>query len=161
MKTLLLSTLLVATFAFAGDPIPDIDVTISPAAGGAAVKTVKTDRNGKFVCTGLPNGAYSVKFSGAGLKLKSPSGLKFEQTITVAREASTGMATGREAAAGTPAAPRDAATGQASGKRQHKPMTVRKDMSADGNDFTMTVTVDGDAISGMCTLNTSRSNIKK
>jgi len=44
--------------------------------------------------------------------------------VQTAREASTGMATGKSATI----APRDPATGQASGKRQHKPITIRKEI---------------------------------
>jgi len=62
--------------------------------------------------------------SGAG------AGKATAQTVTTAREASSGMATGREAqtgkATGNAAAPRDVATGQMSGKRQHSDITIVK-----------------------------------
>ena len=57
-------------------------------------------------------------------------------SVQTAREASSGMATGKEAigsqssgaGAGKVTAPRDMATGMASGKRMHKPFTITKEI---------------------------------
>ena len=57
--------------------------------------------------------------------------------------------------------PRDTASGQASGKRMHKPCTITQEWSASSPILRVTVDEPGSPVVLKCSINTTRSNIKK
>jgi len=95
---------------------------------------IKGEKQGQFKGEGVDATSGRIpasQFSYIGSQSSgSGAGKATAQTVTTAREASSGMATGREAqtgkATGNVAAPRDVATGQMSGKRQHSDITIVK-----------------------------------
>jgi hypothetical protein len=135
--------ILSASFAFAaeGDPIPGIDVKFVNA-DGMVVKTVKTDATGKFTCT-LDEGVYGVCISNeacaaAVIKTKTKSNQSNDRTYSAGHfmlnlDGSSDIVVGDLDGDGKldrVVSPRDIATGQASGKRMHKPFTITKEWSA-------------------------------
>ena len=129
----LLSFLVISNVAFAGAPVSGADVEITNTTTGKVIKT-KTDALGNFSSCDLPTGTYSVCCTINGKKFDLPSnetGGKYDVQ-----------------------SPRDLATGQASGKRMHKPITITKELDKS----TVTVTCADGCCKGQ--INTSRSNIK-
>jgi uncharacterized protein GlcG (DUF336 family) len=88
--------------------------------------------NGACKLDGIAPGTLTVTVCDASGKPLTTSNFSLDMTFTVqsAREASTGMATGKMATGSTTevAAPRDAATGLATGKRQHSPIRITKEI---------------------------------
>jgi opacity protein-like surface antigen len=127
-----------------GDPIPGLDVKLKNMSGGNSY-AAHTNEDGSFSVKNIEDGIYQAmtvsdttsfavnnKTANANYKLVEMEngecgihsnnmiyvdGQMYAEVIT-AREASSGMATGRITV------PRDIATGQASGKRMHKPVSV-------------------------------------
>lgn len=100
-----LSVSIAFVFAFslliAGDPIPGIDITIKNLDTKKTFKT-KVKKNGKFSFKKLKPGKYTMTLTYKGKSMTI--GKKRGEELTV----------------------RDAASGMASGKRQHKPLTITK-----------------------------------
>lgn len=65
-----------------------------------------------------------------------------------------------EMAKHTITSPRDPASGQATGKRQHKPISVTKEWSASSPLLRILIDEPGSSVTLKCSLNTTRSNIK-
>jgi type VI secretion system Hcp family effector len=114
---------------------------MSVAAGVAFASTsdyflvIKGDKQGEFKgegSGGLTGRIFGSQFSYIGSATSGAgSGKATDSSIKTASEASSGKATGREAQSGKAtgsavAAPRDTATGQMSGKRQHSDITIVK-----------------------------------
>jgi len=55
------------TTAFAGDPVPGIDVSLEQIPGGKILHSV-TDAHGKFGFAGLKSGSYAIHLGSAGLQ---------------------------------------------------------------------------------------------
>jgi hypothetical protein len=72
-----------------------------------------------------------------------------------------GAVSSDEQASHTITSPRDPASGQATGKRQHKPHMIVKEWSASSPMLRITVEENGSPVVLKCTINTTRSNIKK
>lgn len=127
--------ILSASFAFAteGDPIPGIDVKFV-GADGQVVKTVRTDASGTFTCT-LDEGVYGVCVSHDACrsvvktKTKSNQSNDFMLNLNGGTDVVVGDLDG-DGKLDRVLAPRDIATGQASGKRMHKPFTITKEWGA-------------------------------
>jgi hypothetical protein len=115
----------------------DMFLLIEDVKGKVTKVNIKDD--GTFQTPPLKAGTYSFSWgvsqqgiresptkasSGREASAPSISEIVCSYELQTAREASTGMATGKSATI----APRDMATGQASGKRQHKPLTIRKEI---------------------------------
>jgi opacity protein-like surface antigen len=144
-----------------GDPIPGLDVKLKNMNSGNNY-TAHTNEDGSFSVRNIEDGIYQAmtnsdttsfavnnKTANANYKLVEiengecgihsnniiyVDGQMYAEVIT-AREASSGMASGRITA------PRDIATGQASGKRMHKPISViRADFDLNYNNI---IKVDG------------------
>jgi hypothetical protein len=115
----------------------DMFLKIEDEKGKITKVAIKSD--GTFQTPPLKAGTYSFSWGvsqqgiresptrgSAGRESSAPSisEIACSYEIQTAREASSGMASGKMATI----APRDMATGQASGKRQHKPLTIRKEI---------------------------------
>lgn len=94
-----------ATSLFAGDPIPGIDVTLRNTENNKTMKS-KTNRSGKFSFRNLEPGTYVVELSYKGQR----------------------MFVGKDRNESLVISPRDAASGLPTGKRQHRPLTVTKEL---------------------------------
>jgi len=151
----------VAMPAFAGDPIPGLDVKLGKPGGGGKAIVVKTDENGNFSFDNLAEGTYTVTISydacvkaintkgtGATVRQGSTGSTKFSldcddaDGIMVADLDADGIANVQRKVDGDRAAvqsPRDIATGQASGKRMHKPFTITKEWGASTPMLSLTV----------------------
>ena len=120
--------------------------------------------------TGLAPGKYMVSVCDAkGAEVKMDAALEY--TVLTAREAGSGMATGRTASpSGGGAAtagsaiqvPRDATSGLSTGKRMHKPFTITKQWDRTLPENMIEVAEAGATLQLelKATVNTSRSNIK-
>jgi hypothetical protein len=126
-----------ASFAYAGDtdPIPGVDVNLV-SADGKIVKTVKTDASGAFTCT-LDEGVYGVCISheacttAAARITKSRSNIQNNFILNLG--GGTDVVVDDLAGDGTlnkVVAPREHASGLATGKRMHKPFTITKEWGA-------------------------------
>lgn len=125
--------------------------------------------DGACSVTGLAAGKYMVSVCDAnGADVKMETALTY--TVLTAREAGSGMATGKmvsptaSGAATNGAAvtvPRDMATGQASGKRMHKPMTLTMQWDRTAPENLIEVTDAGSTLTLKATVNTTRSNIRR
>ena len=127
---------LAASSAMAGAPLKGVDVKLG--RNGQPVATTRTDPAGGFTFANLQPGNYDLHF-GSPVGNPSPTGQisamddwHASASVTVtAREAGSGMATGRsaaEATAGGVVMPRDHASGMATGKRMHKPFSIRMEL---------------------------------
>jgi len=107
-KTLILIALvfsLSAATLFSGDPIPGIDITLRNTETNKTMKT-KTNRSGKFRFNNLKPGTYIVELSFKGERM-TIGGSRSESLVILPKDKSSGLATG---------------------KRQHKPITVTKEI---------------------------------
>jgi len=129
--------------AFAGDPIPGLDVKLGKPGGGGKAIIVKTDADGKFTFDNLAEGTYTLTISheacmraintkGTGAVVRQAEG---DHTFSVVCD--EGLDVLLIPDQNDPAAlehevksPRDVATGQASGKRMHKPFIITKEWGA-------------------------------
>lgn len=143
--------------AMPGEPIPGIDVRLRSLAATAADITARTNRDGSFSFNNITPGNYRAEVDGSAMDVVvkgnafndfkildiyggSCGNSKENYILTAddktyvevisAREASSGMATGKKHIGNVKyedisrTAPRDAATGMATGKRMHKPYRV-------------------------------------
>jgi hypothetical protein len=126
--------------AFAGDPVHGVDVKLGMVGG--KTKVVKTDADGKFTFDNLAEGTYTLTISheacmrainttGTGATVRLADG---EHTFSVACDAGVDVlliSDQNDAAMEQDVkSPRDLATGQASGKRMHKPFVITKEWGA-------------------------------
>lgn len=127
--------------------------------------------DGICTVTGLAPGKYMVSVCDAKGADVTTEGV-LTHTVLSAREASSGMATGRmasptaggEATSGSAiSAPRDAMSGQASGKRMHKPFLITKTWDRRLPENMIDVVEAGSTVTLelKATVNTTRSNIKR
>ena len=143
--------------AMPGEPIPGIDVRLRSMGSTAADLTARTNRDGSFSFNNIAPGDYRAEAGGSATDITVKgntsndfkildiyggscsaakenyilmAGDKTYVEVTSAREASSGMATGKKHVGGVKyedisrMAPRDAATGMATGRRMHKPYRV-------------------------------------
>ena len=143
--------------AMPGEPIPGIDVKLKSINGAANAITARTNKDGSFAFNNVAAGDYAAEagdtkmdvtvngsndnafrtldiMGGSCSSTKENyiinAGDKTYVEVISAREASSGMATGRKHIAGvkyqdlSTVTPRDAASGLATGKRMHKPYRV-------------------------------------
>ena len=121
-------------------------------SGGGTTKIVKLDcPNGACTATvdGLRNGNYTFTLCDAqgtplAMKAKEKANRTKCSMVVTAREAGSGMATGKAASSSSVTSPRDAATGLATGKRMHKPFTITKELDRTTSTFVAAGDVDGD-----------------
>jgi hypothetical protein len=159
----LVAMALLAGVAIAGDPIPGIDVHLKSSDG--KVYHAKTDADGAFSFTGVPEGTYSLFVSNKACRMaintkgtpgsSKPTASRAQLSsstgatpsvardwtvdaqpptfavdvdkdgmpdVVTAREASSGMATGKRSAA-----PRDAASGMATGRKSGSVILIGDD----------------------------------
>lgn len=118
---------------------------------GKVVSRCEVSKDGSFDCPALPAGEYTASLewswgesnassTGTGHGTgkvsvndlhfrQSPSAITFHYTVKSPRDAASGQASGkRDHASGQASGKRDHASGQASGKRQHKPVTFVKEI---------------------------------
>lgn len=109
MKRILLAaavSLVAATAsAQAGDPIPGLDVVLKAVPGGAIISAAKTDANGTFTFQKLAPGEYTLTLGPVGRQLVIGGSAEKLEVLTA----------------------REAASGMASGKRQHGAITITKE----------------------------------
>lgn len=106
---MLVSFVLISAAAISA-PLSKATVTLTNSSTGKTCTCV-TDANGKFECKNLPDGKYTFSCTSED-KMMSWS---WGETQTGSYEFDV-------------KAPRDVATGQASGKRMHKPFTIKKEL---------------------------------
>lgn len=149
---LMFITLLMISSAAISAPLSKATVTLQDSATGK-IYTCITDANGKFECKNLPDGKYSITCKNEADMMNWSFGAAAYQFEVQA--------------------PKDRASGQASGKRMHKPLTITKEFdkstpmlgkragsppsstknqnNARSNRCVATVCVDGTTISGTIT----------
>lgn len=141
MRKTLLRTIAIAALSVLGTAatFPSTDTTIQlKDAKGTVVATTKVAADGSFHFDAVPPGQFVLEMVVDGKAVASPPGAgpQFTFEVRAAREASTGLATG---------------------KRQHPPpIKFTKEYGRSGQ---VTGTVDGQTVAGMV-INNSHSNIK-
>jgi carboxypeptidase family protein len=138
MKKLIMTLLVLPIMLFAGDPIPGLDITVEQSPNGET-KTGKTNGRGEFIATGLKEGDYKITIELNGVKCVI--GDKVNEKITVPSSKSTAsikpirlelssrsMYLSKKGYDYYASNTREAGSGMATGKRQHKPITVTKEL---------------------------------
>ncbi len=141
-----------ATSAFAGDPIPGVDVHLQPK-GGAAV-TAKTSTDGMFSFENLPPGTYTLWISQAqcarAVSTKSAVGRE-SPTLSTAQKFGVVCDDGNDIVVaalldsdGNGGLDRDPVKAQTVGKRRmHKPFLITKEWSASTPGLQVTISGNG------------------
>ena len=130
----LVGAMFVASTAFAA-----VDSYLRIEGGKGDFKKVVKCVNGACTFADLAPGEYTVVACAADGKALPPADVA-SHTIT---------------------SPRDLATGQASGKRQHQPFRITKEWSASSPTLRIAIDEPGVQVALQCIINTSRSNIKQ
>ena len=123
---------------FAGDPIPGIDITVNQSPNGIT-KNGTTNGRGEFIAKGLEEGDYKVTIEMNGVRCVI--GDKVNEKITVPSTNSTAnvkpirleissrsMYISKKGYDYYASNTRDAASGLPTGKRQHKPVSLSKEL---------------------------------
>mgnify|MGYP002712130136 CR=1 FL=1 len=138
-KVIVLLVFIVPLILFAGDPIPGIDITVDQSPNGIT-KTGKTNGRGEFIATGLKEGDYKVTLEMDGVRCVI--GDKVNEKITIPSSNSTASIKPIRLELSSKSmylskkgydhyqasSTREAGSGMATGKRQHKPMTITKEL---------------------------------
>jgi hypothetical protein len=140
-----------ATSAFAGDPIPGVDVHLQPK-GGAAL-AAKTGTDGMFSFENLPPGTYTLWISQAqcvkavstksAVGRESPTLSTAQKFAVVCDDGNDIIVAALQDSDGNGALDRDAAKAQTTGKRMHKPFVITKEWSASSPGLQVTVSGNG------------------
>jgi hypothetical protein len=144
--------------AFAGDPIPGVDVKLTAANGKTII--VKTDAEGTFSFNNLSEGTYSLSISheqcrhaintkGTGTAGRESSAPSVSEKFSLVCDDGNGIAVAAADVDGDGMAdrtasheiqsPRDVASGLPTGKRMHKPFTITKEWGASTPMLSVTV----------------------
>ena len=140
MKKLILILLVLPIFLFAGDPIPGLDVNCISKTDGSVVKG-KTNGRGEFIATGLKEGDYKVTLEMNGVscvigdqvneKITCPSTKSTASIKPISIDLSTKtMYLSKKGYDYYANKTREAGSGMATGRRQHKPVTITKEVDA-------------------------------
>lgn len=140
MKKLIIALLILPIVLFAGDPIPGIGITVEQSPNGVTKKG-ETNGRGEFIATGLKEGDYKITIEMNGVSCVI--GDQVNEKITVPSTKSTARIKpiridlssksmylskkGYDYYASS-SSNRDAASGLATGKRKHKPVTITKEI---------------------------------
>ncbi len=147
LKALMLLFLTSAFIANAGSPFQNAQITLQSPSGKSYKAT--TDANGKFSINGVDEDC-------DGFSISVKSGNSVFQTgnnnkLSVPKQ-TQGVTFGEK----TITSPRDAASGQATGKRQHKPIVFKTSLCPKGSEDCddvdacyVELTIDGSNIQGM------------
>ena len=124
MKNLISAALILATVSLAAASGQHIKRAVLTTRSGAPVASQEADSTGRVLFTGLKPGEYKLTLTNADGRSVVIGDLNGDgaQDIAIGDPGVNGMTTGVKA-------PRDLATGQASGKRMHKPFSVVVDWS--------------------------------
>ncbi len=98
-----------------GDPIKCVDAKCTNESGKSFNGTI--DPAGLFKFTNLPDGKYKAVITTISSDGKTKKPMEFSFEVKAPRDLATGQASGK----------REAGSGMATGKRQHKPFVVTKD----------------------------------
>lgn len=120
------------SFAKPGEPLKCVDATCSNESGKKF--NGSCEPTGLFKFSKLPDGKYKATISTVLSDGKTKKPIEFSFEVKTAREAGSGMATGK----------RDAGSGMATGKRQHKPFVITKEIDA----YKLSCTIDEDTATG-------------
>lgn len=136
MKKLIIALLILPIVLFAGDPIPGIEIVVEQSPNGVTQKG-KTNGRGEFIAKGLKEGDYKVTIEMNGVSCVI--GEQVNEKITVPSTKSTArikpiridlssksMFLTKVGNKYTASNSRDAGSGLATGRRQHKPVTTTK-----------------------------------
>ena len=138
MKKLIIALLILPIVLFAGEPIPGIDVKVEQISNGTS-KTGKTNGRGEFIATGLKEGDYKVTIEMNGVscvigeqvneKITCPSSQSTASIKPIRIELSSkSMWLSKKGYDYYANKTREAGSGMATGRRQHKPVTVTKEI---------------------------------
>jgi hypothetical protein len=140
MKKLLIILFALPIMLFAGDPIPGLDVNCISKTDGSIVKG-KTNGRGEFIATGLKEGDYKVTLEMNGVscvigdqvneKITCPSTKSTASIKPISIDLSTkSMYLSKKGYDYYANKTREAGSGMATGRRQHKPVTITKEIDA-------------------------------
>lgn len=140
MKRIIILLLIIPIILFAGDPIPGIDITVEQSPNGVTKKG-KTNGRGEFIVKGLKEGDYKVTIEMNGVKCVI--GDKVNEKITIPYSKSTArikpirlelstksMYFSKKGYDYYASSSQNKSSGLPTGKRQHKPLTVTKEVDA-------------------------------
>ncbi|MFA7327413.1 MAG: carboxypeptidase-like regulatory domain-containing protein [Candidatus Kapaibacterium sp.] len=133
MKIIIIALLILPFVLFAGDPIPGIGITVEQSPNGVAVKG-NTNGRGEFIATGLKEGDYKVTIEMNGVssvigdqvneKITCPSSKSTARIKPISIDLSTkSMYLSKKGYDYYASKSREAGSGMATGRRQHKPVS--------------------------------------
>jgi hypothetical protein len=145
-----------SAFAAKGTHIANAKITMK--CSGGKTYTATTDDNGKFTIKDYDcSGDYTFSVKSTGVEVSSWSwGASNSGTFAKGSGGGSGKANVQDLS--MTKSSRDIATGQATGKRQHKPVTMKHTLCLDGKDqdcdgtadrCVLEITYDGNTIQGM------------
>jgi hypothetical protein len=122
--------------------------------GSGYTRTMKVDGpNASFTFSDLPAGDYTLTIvDGTGRPVGAAGSVEYQ--VTAPRDVASGMATGkRDAASGMATGRREAGSGMATGRRQYEPIKVRTTLNP-SSPLRARISVDaGGGVSGRVTVN--------
>ncbi len=130
MKKLIIILLVLPIVLFAGDPIPGIDITVEQSPNGVTKKG-KTNGRGEFIATGLKEGDYKVTLEMNGVRCVIGDQVNEKITVPSTKSSATvkpirlelsskSMYLSKKGYDYYASKSREAGSGMATGKRQHK-----------------------------------------
>ena len=144
-------SLALSTSAFAGDPIPGVDVHLQPKGG--ALLTAKTGTDGMFSFENLPAGTYTLWISQAqcakavstkvAVGRESPTLSTAQKFGVVCDDGNDIVVAAFQDSDGNGGLDRDATKAQTTGRRMHKPFLITKEWSASTPGLQVTVSGNG------------------
>lgn len=139
MKKLIIALLILPIVLFAGDPVPGIGITVEQSPNGITQKG-KTNGRGEFIAKGLKAGDYKVTIEMNGVscvigeqvneKITCPSNSATAAIKPIVVDLSTKSMFFSKKGYDTyqASSTREAGSGLATGRRQHKPLVVTKEI---------------------------------
>lgn len=139
MKKLIIALIILPIVLFAGDPIPGLEIVVEQSPNGITQKG-KTNGRGEFIAKGLKAGDYKVTIEMNGVScvigeqvnekitVPSTSATAAIKPIVVDLSTKSMFLSKKDSKNYEASSTREAGSGLATGRRQHKPLVITKEI---------------------------------